>query len=150
MELTLQNQTMNLDTSIRIGTKQDLSFILDSWSKISKHIYPNQYISSFQEDYNVYLKHLISNSMIIISHLYNEPDVIVSYLVYFVSLDRLFIHFAYTKLSARNEGQVSKLIQFANPSSLPIVFTHPPKNENLMKSLCKKYVFNPTVLQVLL
>ena len=134
-------------TTIRIGTKDDLSFILDSWIKTAKYIYPNQYVLDFNKKYNEYLNVLIEKSTIIVSCIDNDPKDIVSYLVYSSFVGRfLVIHFAYTKVAARKEGIISSLINFANPNNDPVVFTHAAKNENIMKVLCLKYIFDPSVL----
>jgi hypothetical protein len=136
----------NLPIDIRLGTTNDLSFILSSWTIATHHIYPNQYSFHFNENFNNYLRHLINQSVILIAHLPDQPQEILSYLVYTSFRNNLVIHFAYTKLHARRQKIVSRLIQFSNPQDFPIVFTHAPKSESMMISLCEKHVFYPNIL----
>ena len=139
-----------LAIQIRLGTKDDLPFILDSWIKMTKHTYPNQYALDFHQHFQERLQPLVQSSLTLVAHLEGEPNEVVSYLVYGSFRKRLVIHYAYTKLDARNQGIVRQLIQFANPENMPIVFTHAAKNENMMNALAKKHIFDPSVLQLMM
>ena len=140
---------MFIDTTIRIGTTDDIPFIVDSWARTIANIYPNRYIIDFQPKFRSYLKTLIDKSTIIVAVDTLDDNEIISYLVY-TSFDRkLVIHFAYTKDDARNTGKLNSLISFANITNAPIIFTHPAKNENRMIHFVSKYIYNPYIIGML-
>lgn len=139
----------NLTVDIRLGTKQDIPFIADSWVKSIKHIYPNQYALDFTSHYHDHVAKLMNTSLTLIAHLQDEPDEIISYLVYSSFRGNQVIHFAYTKVDARNQGILKQLLIFSNPEHMPVILTSPTKNENIMAALTKHYIFDPTVLQLM-
>ena len=146
---TSQNLT-KLNTEIRLSTIKDLPFIISSWTQTIKHIYPNQYALDFSETYHTYLSNLINKSTTIVSHLAEDNNEIISYLVYTSFQGRQVVHFAYTKVGARQLGELSELLRYSNPMQLPIIFTHPAKNETIMKHFCSKTIFDPTILPLIL
>lgn len=140
---------IDLACQIRLGMVDDLPFILDSWTQQMKHIYPNQYQKDFSVQYQRYLRALIAKSTILVAYLEGEEDQIISYLVYTSFENRMVIHYAYTKVDARGDGKVHDLILFGNPLSLPIVFTHAAKNENIMIAFVKKHTYDPTLIELM-
>lgn len=91
----------------------------------------------------------MNTSLTLIAHLQDEPDEIISYLVYSSFRGNQVIHFAYTKVDARNQGILKQLLIFSNPEHMPVILTSPTKNENIMAALTKHYIFDPTVLQLM-
>jgi hypothetical protein len=151
--LILPNQIKNNELvpfEIRLATTDDIHFITNSWLLSTKHQYPNQYALDFAKHYTEYLSKLTSRSISLVAHLQEEPSEILSYLVYTSFRKNMVVHFAYSKVDARNQGIVRNLLQFANPEKLPIVFTHPAKNENLMQHFARKWIFDPSVIQLLM
>jgi hypothetical protein len=149
-ELTTANQIKDsIDIDIRLGTLDDIQFITSSWLSSTRHIYPNQYNIDFELGFRQHISDLIANSVVLIANLKDEPDEIISYIIYTSFKTNMIIHFAYTKLAARRCNIVSNLIAFANPAQYPIVFTHAPRNENLMIELCNKHIFNPNIMDLL-
>jgi len=138
-----------VNTLIRLGTKDDYPFILNSWTNQQVHIYPNNYSFQYKAKLQTSLLHLLNKSIVLVLHEESSEVEIVGYLVYGSFLDRQVIHFGYVKHDARREGQLTKLMQFSNPDKKTIVFTYPAKNENLMKVLCDRYIFDPSVLGVI-
>ena len=138
----------NLPIQIRLSTNDDNNFIIDSWTNTMKHMYPNQYALDFHTHYQNYVKSLIINSLSVVAHLENEPNEIISYLVYTFFRSSQVVHFAYTKLDARNQKILNRLIDFSNPEKHPVVFTHPAKNENIMHYLCSKYIYDPSIMSI--
>ena len=132
-----------LETTIRLGMTDDLPFVLSSWTTCMRHIYPNQYVFHFQEDFHHHISNILSKSILLISCLSSDPNEIISYLIYSSFKENMVIHFGYTKLDARGAGILHSLIEYANPNHLPIIFTHPPKSEKLMIELCQKHIFHP-------
>lgn len=135
--------------NIRIATTDDLPFIYDSWLKTVCHTYPNQFALDFRKYEQNNIKDLLNKSMAIILHLPDEPNIILAYLVYSTFLHNQVVLFAYTKSDIRRVGLLTRLLSFSNPDNLPIVFTVPTKNEKTMEILSKKYIFDPTILELI-
>lgn len=140
---------MIVSTDIRLGTTNDLPFIISSWTRSIRYIYPNQFIDNFADTYQPYLHHLISNSMVVVAHEASDINEIISYLVYTSFLGKQVVHFAFTKDGARQQGKLNQLLAFSNPEKQLVLFTHPAKNELMMRHLVKKYVFDPQLLKLI-
>ena len=134
---------------VRMGEVSDLPFIYDSWMQSMKFIYPHKYDKNFSKNYAKVLSNLIDKSSSLVAHLEGDRDEILSYLIYTSFEEHLVIHFAYTKADCRKEGKVRELITFANPLFAPIIFTHPCKNENVMEYLCRKFIYDPSIIGLL-
>jgi hypothetical protein len=141
--------TDKLQVEIRMGGQRDLNFVLSSWTSAIKAVYPNQYALDFSHHYHQYLSHLLAKSTIVVMCLADDPNEIISYLVYTAFRHNQIIHYAYTKLDARRQGYVKQLMEFSNPLNYPVVFTHPAKRPKTMEQLSKRYIYDPTVLQLL-
>lgn len=143
---------VDLDIDIRIGTTDDMPFVADSWCKAMRHQYPNQYAFDFSSNYHDHIYQLLDRSILITAHLQGDTKEILGYLVYkaWGSPERKqIIHFAYTKADARQQGIMNKLIEWSNPEHYPIIFTHSAKNETIMRHLAKKYIYDPSILNIL-
>lgn len=140
--------TDKLQTDIRLSNKDDLPFIISSWTICMKHVYPNQYALDFTQQYHEYLVGLIARSTIVVACLSDDASQIISYLVYSSFGHNQVVHYAYTKLDARRQGYVKELMRFSNPLGFPVVFTHPAKNANIMDHLSKHYIFDPTMVNL--
>lgn len=138
-----------IDYSIRLGILKDTAFIKDAWQKSMHHIYPHQYETGFSQRYQAHMQTLIENSITLVAHLPDDEDEILSFLIYTFFNERLVCHFAYTKVGARKEGLLTALIKMAAPNAQSLIFTHPPKNENIMEHFIIKFIYDPSVLQVL-
>ena len=136
-------------TEIRLGRLDDLPFVKDSWLKAEKHTFPNQYALDFSKHFQEHMQSIIDQSVILVANLPDDANEILSYIIYSSFRLNEVVHFAYTKTDARRQGLLNHLLEFSNPSHLPIVFTHAAKNENVMKSLCKRYIFDPSMLKVM-
>lgn len=148
MELISPNQTLPI--TIRIGMISDNEFILDSWIKIARHTYPYKYEFDFSKTFVPHVWKILDNSSILVAHLESDSDEIISYLIYTRFKNNLVVHFSYTKVDARNQNIMTRLIDFANlEHHSPVIFTHPPKNENIMIKLCKKYIYDPSIMEML-
>jgi hypothetical protein len=135
---------------IRLATTDDLHFIQDSWLKAASHTYPNQHALDFATHQKQRMQTLIDASVIIVAHLPEDSNELLSYLVYSSFRGNLVIHYSYTKTDARNKGILRSLIGFAaGPNTVPIVFTQAAKNENIMKHYANKFIFDPSVLNVM-
>lgn len=135
---------------IRLSTIDDIHFIINSWTLSMKHIYPHQYELDFNIHYNNYLTKLISNSACLIAHPIGDSNEILSYLVYSSFKQNLVAHFAYTKVDARNQGLLRSLLRFANPyGTFATIFTHPTKNEHIMDHFSKKWIFDPSIINLM-
>ena len=137
------------DVKIRLGKLDDLPFVRNSWTLGMETQYPNMHALDFRKRFHEFLTGLIEKSTVLIAHLDDDEDEILSYLVYTSFRDMLVIHYAYTKEDARKQGIVSDLMKFANVNDYPVVFTHASRNPNRMKKFCMKYIFDPGVLQLL-
>lgn len=138
----------NLQVQIRLADKRDLHFIKDSWLKSTSHQYPNQYALDFSKHFQSHMNSLLFNSVQLVAYLEGESDRIISYLVYSSFKSSQVVHFAYTKADARKQGIVNQLLHFSNPTRQPVIFTHAPKNENVMVYLASKYIFDPSILKL--
>jgi hypothetical protein len=138
-----------VSTSVRLATTQDHPFILDSWAKELSHTFPFKYHTDYYHFILPTLSKLLQQSTIAIAYLNNEPEEIVSYLIYTCFLHRQVIHFAYTKNEARHQGKLTQLLNFSNPTALPMVLTHPAKSDNRMKRLTQRCIFDPSILETL-
>lgn len=136
------------DLSIRLASTNDLHFIKDSWTKTIKHIYPNQYVLDFSNKFNAKLDAAIPQSVILVAALDTDQNNIVSYLVYTIFHEAIIILFAYTLLDERRQGFINHLLSVANPNNNRVVLTSPTKNENILKHLHEKYIFDPSILQL--
>lgn len=136
-----------IKVSHRIGMEQDVHFIADSWTRTLFKIYPNQYAIDFFSKTIADIKAHLSRSQILIAHLEDEPEEIVSYIVsnhqQFGKV--LIVHFAYTKDLARRQGVLRDLLEIANPDKRPIAFTQPAKNANIMEYFSKKAIYDPSL-----
>lgn len=149
MELIMPNPTDHLPFEIRLATVDDLPFIKDSWLLAIKYIYPNQYELDFADNFQPHMQKIIQGSVIVVAHLAEEPNEILSYLIYTSFRHQQIIHYGYTKVDARRQGLLNHLICFTNPHKLPIVFTHPAKNQNVMAVFCRKYIYSPSAQELL-
>jgi hypothetical protein len=138
-----------MKSDIRLATVDDLAFIKDSWLKAEKHTFPNSYALDFSEHFHSHMASIIDQSVILVAHLWDDANEILSYLIYSSFRNSQVIHFAYTKSDARRQGILNKLIKFSNVTNAPIVFTHAAKNENIMKALCKHYIYDPNILKLM-
>lgn len=138
-----------LDTTIRIGTTDDIPFVLDAWVKSLRHIYPNQYALDFYPKAIDKCRILLDKSVSLVSHLSDDPNELISFIVYSSFRGSEVVHFAYTKLDARRQGKVKELLQFSNPQFTTTIFTHPAKNESVMKHFSSKYIYDPSILEIL-
>lgn len=143
------NPADKLDIQLRLGTKDDLPFIVSSWTQMTKHTYPNMFALDYNKHFGERIARLVNKSSVVVAHLDGEPNEIVGYIVYTTFIKSCVVHYTYVKLDARGQGISNTLLAFANPIVLPVVFTHPPKNENLMNKLCTKYIYDPYVLELM-
>lgn len=134
-----------LDYDIRLGTTDDLPFILSSWTGMIGKLYPNQYALDFKDKYKSYLHSLLPTCLTIVAHLSGEPNEILGYLVYSSFRQQLVVHYTYVKLDARRQGIANAMLQFANPINTSIIFTHPANNEKVMQHFSKSYIFDPSI-----
>lgn len=141
------------DLTIRLGQVEDLPFIMDSWTKTMHQTYPNQHIPDFEPKFHAQLDHLLHNATVLVSCLDTNPAAIISYLVYTSFRQQLVVYYAYTRPGIngqeRRQGFLNQLLQFANPTQSKVIFTFPAKNENVMKYLSNKYIFDPFLLSLL-
>jgi hypothetical protein len=147
------------DTTIRLGVKDDLPFVLSSWLHTVKSQYPNYYQLDFDTLFTQHMHSLLDKSILLVACLDSSPNDIISYLVYTsfprfrgsdASHQQLVCHMAYTRHEERRMGQVNKLIAFAlNGEQHPIVMTTACKNLNCMEALCKKYIYAPQTIGLL-
>ena len=142
-----------LSTAIRLSTPDDNAWIIDCWYKAQKDIYPNRYIADFPIKYHQYINSILNNrkhpTITSILCLDDDPHWIVAFMTYTTFLDDLVVHFAYTRKDQRRQGHINKLLTAINFAHVPVVFTHPCKNENIMKHMCDKYIYDPSILSLL-
>lgn len=130
-----------------MGLESDLRFVVSSWVSTLRGIYPNQYaLDYFPRAIGDVTAH-IQRANTLIAYLENEPDEIVSYLVFLRRRDICIAHFAYTKDGARRQGHVSSLLALANPEGLPWVFTRPARNENAMRHFVSRAIYDEILWQ---
>jgi hypothetical protein len=137
------------DTTIRLGETTDLGFIVDSWARSFTATYPNQYILDFQNKFRRQAETMLAASTILVSVLDDSPDDIVSWLAYRSFQGQLVCLYAYTRPDERRQGFLHQLLTFANPEGHRVIFTYPAKNENAMRHLSNKYLFDPYLLGLL-
>lgn len=135
--------------SIRVGVKQDLHFIYDSFAKSMAKTEYNKYIVDFLPKIIKKIPILCERSMILVSSLEKDRNEIISYIVYTSFDNKLVIHYCYTKADARQQGICRELIDTANINNDFIIFTHPAVNPNAMKHFSKKYIYDPSLLELL-
>jgi hypothetical protein len=141
--------TIQLDTTIRFSTPEDEAWLADCWYKAQKDLYPNKFIFDFNNKYHRYIENLLAKSITTVVCLDDDPFYNVSQITYTSFHDDLVVHFAYTRLDQRGQGYLTSLINHINITNAPIIFTHPCKNENVMKHMCKKYIFDPSIIGLL-
>jgi uroporphyrinogen-III decarboxylase len=134
-----------INTQIRLATTDDLHFIVDSWARSLRHTYPNQYAIDFYPRTLNELSELIKECTVVIAHEATDHNEIISWMVYTTFKTNIVVHFAYTKDGARKQGKIKDLLNFANLLNSSVVFTRPAKNENIMKVLASKYIYDPTL-----
>jgi hypothetical protein len=134
---------VRVPTAIRVGTDDDLRFIVASWASTSRAIYPNGHAFDFWSRTTGDIRAHLERSSVLVAYLEGEPDEIVSYLVTVRHHTILVAHFAYTKEAARRQGHVRSLLALANPDGLGLTFTHPARNPNAMAAFCKRAIFDP-------
>lgn len=136
---------MDVDTLIRLGTTDDLHFVISNMAATLSTTYPNQYALNYFTICQQHIRQLCQSSLVLIQHESSDPNDIVSYLIYTSFHNQLVVHYAYTKWDARRQGKLKELIEFANPNGSNIIFTHPAKNENAMKYFASKHIFDPNL-----
>ena len=141
---------IEIETEIRMAELSDYPLILNSWVSQLRNIFPNNHALDYRSKQSDKIKSILSKSITLIANVEGIPDQICSFLTYSSFMHKnLVIHYAYTKYDGRQQGHVSKLIHFACPERLPIIFTHPASNANTMKYLCSKYIFDPSILEII-
>jgi len=138
-----------MQTEMRLGTINDVAFVKDSWRRSVQHTYPNQYVLDFAKHFQAHMQVLIDKSVIMVCNLPGDEDEIMSYLIYTSFAKNMVIHFAYTKDGARKQGLVRQLIDMSNVQRFPIIFTHPAKNETIMKHFASKYIYDPSIIAII-
>jgi hypothetical protein len=140
---------IQLDTTLRLHKEEDLPFVFDSWYRSQREIYPNKYATDFKATYHKHIANILSNSIIAISCLDDCPDEIISYIVYQSFRNNFILHYAYTKTDARRQHKVSNLIEWSNVMKAPLIFSHAAKSERIMAQLTRRYIFDPSILELL-
>jgi hypothetical protein len=131
--------------AVRVGLEQDVRFVVSTWAKSMRGIYPNQYAFEFYQRIHADIRAHIDRANTLIAYLEDEPEEIVAYLVFLRRRQHIVAHFAYTKEGARREGHLSTLLELANPDKLPLTFTHPARNENAMRHFVSRAIFDPSL-----
>lgn len=125
-----------MQVAIRSSNEHDLNFIYSTW--LRGLYYGNDFYKEIQKEaffhfYPGIIERLLSNSIINIICLTDEPDTIIGYSV--VSADR--IHFVYIKEAFRKQGLSKKLL----PGTYTSV-SHVTRAGNAIRKK-KKWAFNP-------
>ena len=132
-----------IPVTIRVGLDEDRNFIGDSWTRTLLRMGHNMEAIDFFPRKLADIAAHIERAAVLVAHLEGEPSEIVSYLVYLRRRGVLVVHFAYTKDLGRRQGIVRELLRMANPEELPIAFTQPAKNDNVMRHWTRKAIFDP-------
>ena len=139
------SKTADIPRDIRAGTEEDYHFIVATWTTSLKGIYPNRHAIDFFAKKMPDIRSHVERANTLVAYVAEEPDDILSYLVFLRRGNLVIAHFSYTKDLARRQGHLSALLELANPSGLPLTFTQPARNENVMRHLCRKYIFDPSL-----
>lgn len=129
----------------RVGLEEDVRFVLSSWCASLRGVYPNRHVHDFWIRVPIDVRAHIDRATTLIAYLEDQPDEIVSYLVFLRRRGIVIVHYAYTKDLARRQGHVHNLLALANPERLPICFTQPARNENVMAHFCRTAIFDPSL-----
>jgi len=140
---------IELSTTLRLSNEFDIPFIYDSWCRSQHEIYPNKYMDEYSAHYHEHIRRLLDDSIVAIACLDDDPDEIISYIAYTSFRDNFILHYAYTKVDARRQGNINKLINYSNILHAPLIFTHPPKNEKIMERIIKRYIFDPSIMELI-
>lgn len=140
---------------VKIGLRgiepNDLAFIMSSWlrsfkdtSNFAKDI-PTE---TFYPNHHKLLERIIARptTKIMIAHLEESPEVILSYMVYETMPLSLVIHFMFTKHNFRRFGLAKLLFETlqVNPSQAAIEYTHKTlKAEMYLKHNKLPVIYNP-------
>ena len=130
------------DVDIRPGTAEDAEFIVKTWLATQRHIYPNSYALDWAAKTEAAIADLLRRATVLVSAI---DDRTVSYLVHQIAGRIFVVHFAYTDELARRQGMVRRMIYLANVGLFPVAFTHAPRNENVMRHLVTRYIFDPSL-----
>ena len=133
------------DLTVRIATVDDRPFILRTWIMTQHMVYPNQYAHGWQDRTEQAIKDRLYRASTLVSHLDGDPGAVVSYIVYQIFLHTLVVQYAYTDETARRQGHISRMVKLANVQDGAVVFTHAPRNENAMRNISKRYLFEPSM-----
>lgn len=131
--------------AVRVGVAADVRFVVSSWVAAMRGVYPNRYVHDYWPRACESVRARIDRANTLIAYFEDYPDDIVSYLVFARRGGLVIAHYAYTKDLARRQGHVSMLLGLANPERLPLIFTQPAKNENVMAHFCRKAIFDPSM-----
>ena len=134
-----------VDVDLRVGMKDDVPFIVKAWLSTQRHIYPNSYALDWAEKKAAEILERIDRSTVLVANLAEHPTTILSYLVCQAWRGECIVLFAYTDEGARRQGIVRRLLEMANPEKRGVVFLHAPRNENVMRHIIKKWIFEPSL-----
>ena len=132
---------------VRVGLEEDVPFIVSTWTASMRGVYPNRYAHDYWPRMTEAVRAHVDRANTIVAYLSEFPAEIVAYLVFLRRRDIIIAHFAYTKDLARRQGHVRTLLALANPDRLPLSFTQPARNENVMEHLCRSAIFCPQLWQ---
>ena len=135
------------DVDIRVGLADDAASIAKAWLSTQRHVYPNSYALNWQEKTTRAIEACLERSTVLVAHLVDDPGAMVSFLVSHMFGRVFVVDFAYTEESARRRGIVRRMMELANPNAAPVVFTHAPRNENALRHLVTKCIFDPSMWQ---
>lgn len=135
---------------IRLATNDDLGFVIASWLGMRHRTHPNMFALDFAEHEKPRIRARLDSSITIVAQLEGHYNELLGCLVYGSFIGTLVMHFATVKDDAREQGIFTAMLMFAQgykPS--PVVFTTPARSEDAMKRLCKRFIYDPSILETM-
>jgi hypothetical protein len=136
---------------VRLATTADDAFIRDSWVHAAHRTYPHRYAvtEEFFLHQRARIQRILQDSVSAVAHVADDEDDLLGHMVYARWRNVLCVHFAFVKPDARRHGIFKAMLDFANWEKLPIVLTAPAVDEDTMKALTKRYLFDPELLSLM-
>lgn len=135
---------------IRLATNDDLGFIIAAWLGLRHRTHPNGFALDFAEHEKPRIMARLGASIALVAHLEGHHNELLGCLVYGSFMGTLVLHFASVKVDAREQGIFASMLRFAQgdkPS--PVVLTTPARSDEAMTRLCKRFIFDPSILDVM-
>jgi hypothetical protein len=122
----------DLPVIYRLRQPNDDSFIYAAWTNLYRSQPANRLVptEAFYQEYNKFIYSILQSANVMVAQLDptpEEPNTLLSYLVYQYQDHHLLLHFAFTKPDFRRLGILTNLLKIVNIYQQPLIVTCQPE-----------------------